>query len=98
MAFFHLMTTISNAHCLLKGDLRWTRSQCRVGFPLEQARWARHATACVPSEDAMLIYTMPDKVKCRLVCMRTGQSTRQINLPRGIGKGALLVPPLQVTG
>ena len=98
MAFFHLMTTVSNAHCLLKGDLRWTRSQCRVGFPLQQGYWARHATACVPSEDAMLIYTMPDKVKCRLVCMRTGQATHQINLPRGIGKGALLVPPLQVTG
>lgn len=96
IAFVHLITTIGNGHCILRDDLRWSRVQSRVGFPRDTAgnqRWNRNATALVPSEDAMLVYTQPAKLHCRIICTRSGQASSVIALPKKIGRGVLLVPP-----
>lgn len=101
IAFVHLITTIANGNCIFRDDLRWSRVQSRVGFPRDTAannqRWNRNATALVPSEDAMLVYTQPAKLHFRIVCTRSGQASQVIALPEQIGRGVFLVPPV-VTG
>ena len=103
VAFVHLIQTYNNGPCLLRDDFRWCRAQHRVGFPRASSysssreKWRRYSTTVSHKEDAMLIFTMPAKVKCRLICLRTGEASREIRLPSQIGKGALLVPPLRVS-
>lgn len=96
VAFVHLITTITNGECILHEDLRWHRAQNRVGFTRSpnERQWRKYATAVFPSQDAMLVYTTPGKVKCRIVCLRSGQASKTILLPTGVGRGILLVPPL----